>query len=82
MDPKKELEFGLDLVERILRVNCIIMQKGADIEIMKHPASNPAPPARDTGGVSGGCALCGIANDMRPMGYVCPRDGCPTRATS
>lgn len=28
-----------------------------------------------------GCAVCGL-NNNEPMGYVCSRDGCPTRVTA
>lgn len=67
--------FHADLARMLPQgVNCIIMQKGADIEVMKHPAS--AEPA--------GCQVCGLGKDMTPTGYVCPRGDCPTasRATA
>lgn len=27
-----------------------------------------------------GCPVCGVGADGKPMGYVCPRNDCPTKA--
>jgi hypothetical protein len=41
----------------------------------------PAWAPRPAGTMHSGCPVCSLGADGKPMGYVCPRNDCPSRIT-